>query len=111
MLATCANCLDLVTGGERFVLVQRGREQIHCSRACLLETLRRQRRARAALRNRWLLRAAAVAAAVVAAPARWHMFHVPRAKTIAYEAPQVRPLPRAAPPLIFYGPAWPPTDQ
>ncbi len=111
MLATCANCLDLVTGGERFVLVQRGRELIHCSRACLLETLRRQRRAQAARRNRWLLRGAALLAVVVAAPALWHRFHVPRAKTIAFEAPQARPTPRAAPPLIFYGPAWPPTDE
>ncbi len=111
MLATCANCLDLVTGAERFVLVQRRREQIHCSRACLLETLRRQRRAQAARRNRWLLRAAAAGAVAVAVPALWHRVRVPHAQTIAFEAPQVRPMPRAVPPPIFYGPAWPPTDQ
>jgi len=111
VVASCANCLDLVTGGERFVLVRAGREQIHCSRACLLESLRRQQRARAAVRNRWLLRAAAVAAVAVGVPKLWHHVRLPRAKTIAYEAPAVRPVPVAPPPQIFYGPAWPPTDQ
>ena len=111
MLATCTNCLDLITGGERFVLVQRGREQFHCSRACLFETVQRQRRARAAVRNRWLLRAAAVALVVVGTPRLWHHFRVPRAKTIAYEAPPVRPATPVLPAPVFYGPAWPPTDQ
>lgn len=111
MLSTCTNCHELVTGGERFVLVHQRREQVHCSRACLIESVQRHRRARAAVRNRWLLRAAAVAVVVIGAPKLWHRIRVPRAKTIAYEAPPVRPAPTPAPAPVFYGPAWPPTDE
>jgi murein DD-endopeptidase MepM/ murein hydrolase activator NlpD len=97
--------------GERFVLVRGGREEAHCSQVCLMANVERRRRARAATRRRWLLRATAVALIAVGAPRLWHRIRLPRAQTIAFETAEIRPAPTPRPEPPLYGPAWPPTDE
>lgn len=111
MPAACPICFEMLAEGERFVLVGRGRELVHCSEACLVENVRRRRRARAASIRRWSLWAGAAAAVLIAAPQLWHRIRVPRAQTIVYDAPPFHPPPPARPEPIYEGPAWPPTDQ
>ena len=110
-VATCCVCRDIIAGGERFVLVRQGREEVHCSQSCLVANVQARQRARAAVRRRWLLRAAAVALVVIGAPKLWHRFRLPQAQSISLVAEDVRPAPRARPAPVFEGPAWPPTDD
>ncbi len=102
---------DGIGGGERFVLVLGGREEAHCSQVCLMANVEHRRRARAATRRRWLLRATAVALIAVGAPRLWHRIRLPRAQTIAFEWQDLRPAPAPRPEPPMYGPAWPPTDE
>ena len=107
----CVVCKNIIGDGERFVLLRRGREEAYCSQVCLVARVERRRRARAAARRRWLLRATAVALVVVGAPKLWHRVRLPHAEAISFDLPEVKlaPPPRPEPPL--YGPAWPPTDE
>jgi hypothetical protein len=107
----CAVCLTAIGDGQRLVLVRGRREEAHCSQICLVASVERRRRARAATRLRWLLRAAAIAMIVVGAPRLWHRIRLPRAQTIAFEQPELRPAPTPRPEPPMYGPAWPPTDE
>jgi len=106
----CIVCRAAIEDGERFVLVQRGRHAAHCSEACLVETVQAQRRARAAARWRWILGAAAVALVLVGTDLVWRRLHMPHPTSISYEPPVIRPV-AVRPEPIFYGPAWPPTDE
>lgn len=107
---TCLVCRTPIGDGERFVLVRHKRNEFYCSELCLSRSVERRYRARAAVRRRWLLRASAVALVVLGAREVWHRFHLPPSQSISYEPPEIRPaLPRPA--SIFYGPAWPPTDE
>ena len=98
-------------GDERFLLLRGGHEEAHCSQVCLVANVERRRLARATVRRRWLLRAAAVALVVVGAPKLWHRIRLPQSVSISFDPPEFRPPrePRPEPPM--YGPAWPPTDQ
>jgi predicted nucleic acid-binding Zn ribbon protein len=106
----CIVCRAAIEEGERFVLVQKGRHAAHCSEACLVETMQAQRRARAAARWRWILGAAAVALVLVGTDLVWRRLHMPHPTSISYDPPVVRPV-AVRPEPIFYGPAWPPTDE
>jgi hypothetical protein len=106
----CVVCRSVIEDGERFVLVQQGRHAAHCSEACLLRTVQTQRRARANLRWRWILGAAAVAAILVSADLVWRRLHMPQPTSISYDPPLIRDEP-ARPEPVLYGPAWPPTDE
>ncbi len=110
-IPTCCVCRDVIGRGEKFVLIREGREEVHCSRACLVANVQARQRARAALWRRWLLRGSVVALAVIGAPKLWHRFRVPRAQSISFVAEEVRPAPLPRPAAVFEGPAWPPTDD
>jgi hypothetical protein len=108
---SCVVCKAEIGDGERFVLIRGGLQEIHCSPVCLVANVERRRLARAAVRRRWLLRAAAVALVVVGGDRLWHRFHAPRPRTISFEPPEIRPTPAPRPEPPLYGPAWPPTDE
>jgi predicted nucleic acid-binding Zn ribbon protein len=107
----CLVCGTDVGEGERFMLVQRGRQESYCSESCLVLNVNRRRRLRAAARRRWFLWAAAVAVVIGAAPQVWHRFRLPQRRAISFEPVDVRPAPTPRPEPIYYGPAWPPTDD
>jgi len=109
--AICVACRTAIADGERFVLVRSRRQEPHCSQACLVETVETRRRARAATRRRWLARVSLVALALVGTRAFWQRFHMPQPESISFEPPEVRPTPEPRPEPVFYGPAWPPTDE
>jgi murein DD-endopeptidase MepM/ murein hydrolase activator NlpD len=107
----CIVCKNIIGDGESFVLLRRGREEAHCSQVCLVARIERGRRARAAARWRWLLRATAVALLVAGAPRLWHRVRLPQPQAISFDLPEVKLAapPRPQPPM--FGPAWPPTDD
>ena len=106
----CSVCGDEIGGGQRFVLMRRGQPEAYCSEACLIARVEHRRRAAAAVRWRWLLRAAVVVTVVAGAPKLWHRFWLPQATSISFEPPEIRPAPRPRPEPVYDGPAWPPTD-
>jgi murein DD-endopeptidase MepM/ murein hydrolase activator NlpD len=109
--ATCIVCGDDVGDSDRFVLLSRRGREAYCSEACLVVNVERRRRARAALRRRWLLGAAAVAAVAIGGPRLWHRVRLPRAESISFQPPDLRPATPSRPEPPMFGPAWPPTDQ
>src|SRR5665213_1626487 len=108
---TCVVCKTEIGDGERFVLIQGGQQEVHCSQVCLVANVERRRLARAAVRRRWLLRATAVTLIVVGAPQLWHRIRPPRPQTISFEPPEIPTIRRPRPEPPLYGPAWPPTDD
>jgi Peptidase family M23 len=108
---TCLVCGSEVGDGDRFVVLQGRRPEAYCSEICLIASVERHRRAAAALRRRWLLRALVLATVVVGAPRLWHRIRLPPTVAIACEPPDFRPPPEPRPEPIYYGPAWPPTDD
>src|SRR5580698_822788 len=92
----CVVCKTEIGDGERFVLIRGRLQEVHCSQVCLVANVERRRLARAAVRRRWLLRAAALTLVVVGGDRLWHRFHAPRPRTISFEPPEIRPTP--APP-------------
>jgi hypothetical protein len=108
---TCFVCQNTVDRSERFVLVRGRRETAYCSEVCLMADVESRRRARAAVRRRWSLRALVVAMIVIGAPHLWHRIRMPRPHLVAFEPPEERPVVPTLPQPIYYGPAWPPTDE
>jgi hypothetical protein len=106
---TCLRCGDAIGEGARFVVMWSRRHEAYCSRACLLANVEQRRRVSAARRRRRLFAAAAVVLAVIAADTAWHRFRMPQPMSISYEPPEVRPPPPPEP--VYFGPAWPPTDE
>jgi hypothetical protein len=98
---TCCVCRDVIAGGARFVLVGPRGEEIHCSQFCLVANVQARQRARAAVRRRWLLRAAAVALVLLGVPTVWHRFRLPQAQSISLVAEDVRPAPPPRPAPVF----------
>ena len=107
----CCVCHDVLAGGQRFVLLRKGREELHCSQSCLVANVQARQRARAAVARRWMMRAAAVTLVVIGAPKLWHRVRVPQSQSISLVAEDVRPPPPPRPKPVFEGPAWPPTDD
>jgi murein DD-endopeptidase MepM/ murein hydrolase activator NlpD len=108
---TCVVCGNEIGDGERFVLVRERRNESYCSETCLVVNANRRRRIRAAVRRRWFLRGATLLLLVAAAPKVWHRFRLPRPEMLVFEPPEFRPAPPPRPEPIYYGPAWPPTDD
>jgi murein DD-endopeptidase MepM/ murein hydrolase activator NlpD len=108
---TCPVCGDEVGEGERFVLARGRHREAYCSETCLVANVERRRRAAAEVRRRWLLRALVLTTLAVGGPQLWHRFHLPQRQSISFEPPEVRPLPAPRPEPVYYGPAWPPTDE
>jgi hypothetical protein len=109
---SCFYCGERVDEDERHVLMLGRIEQPHCSEACLKRSIRNERKRRAALRRRWSAAGLAVAVVLVGAGVVWRRFHAPRPEWISMAAPEPE---QEAPPTItgpiYYGPAWPPTDE
>ena len=106
---TCLVCRVPIED-ERFVLVQSGGHEAYCSQSCLVANVERRQRLHAKLRRRWLMRVSAVALVLIGANTMWHRYRMPQPQSISFEPPPFHPVvERPAP--IYYGPAWPPTDQ
>ena len=108
---TCFVCQNIVDRSQRFVVVRNRREDAYCSSVCLMADVESRRRVQAAVQRRWLLSAAALAVVIIGAPRLWHRFRLPRTHAISFEPPELRPAPPPRPEPVYYGPAWPPTDQ
>ena len=108
---TCAVCRHAVGDTERFILPRSRDTRVYCSEACLVASEETRRRARASFRRRWLSRVVAVALVLGGGRAAWHRFHAPTVQSISFETGEVRPAAPAPPEPIYYGPAWPPTDD
>jgi murein DD-endopeptidase MepM/ murein hydrolase activator NlpD len=102
----CGGDVDRQAG---LVLADHWRLRVHCSEACLRESLRRAI-ARSATRRRWALQVAALALLVVGVTSfvRRHRSQTPRAISIAW--PDAHGPLEPPPPPILVGPPWPPTD-
>jgi hypothetical protein len=107
----CIVCRNVVRADDQVVLARGRRRDVHCSEDCLVETVRKQARAR------WVWRWRAIAGASVAIvlfvgvwTVRRHRKPAPRSiaipwtQTTEWKKP-VEPGPN------YYGPAWPPTDE
>lgn len=84
----------------------------HCSEACLRKNVRAERRATAAKRRRWFLGASLALLAVVVGHEAWRRFTAPAPQWISFPWPDVHPdASPSRPEPIYFGPAWPPTDD
>lgn len=108
---SCVVCGKPAEDGERLVLVSGKRHERHCSAACLRASVRKRQLLNARARWRWSLRISAALALLIGGDALWHRFHAQAPRTIAFEPPESRPAPVKAPEPIYFGPAWPPTDE
>ena len=107
---TCFVCGGDVERRAGLMLVGGWRRRVHCSEACLRESLRRAR-AQAAVRRRWFLGASAACLLVATATSfvRRHRAQRPRAISLAW--PDAHGPLEPPPPPILVGPPWPPTDE
>lgn len=105
----CIACGCAISEFERLILVRGRVRDLHCSEACLRETLANRRAARATARRRWVTRALLVAVPLLGAAALHRRYHAPPPVVIVGEAPEPLPEPPRPEPVRF-GPAWPPTD-
>src|SRR5436190_7167739 len=107
---TCVVCGATPAANERLVLARGGRRAVHCSEACLGETLR-QRRLALVRRRRRAVVGVSLAALLLAGgwTLRRHRAPAPRSISLSYS--DVDPPPPAAPQEPLVGPAWPPTDD
>jgi hypothetical protein len=107
----CFICAGPVEEDGRRVLVRGKRQQVHCSEACLLTSVRRQLAARATARRRWSLRAAALLVLLLGVGPLWQHTHAPGPHSISIAWPAAHGLDAPAPEPIAFGPPWPPTDE
>jgi murein DD-endopeptidase MepM/ murein hydrolase activator NlpD len=110
--ARCAVCRAvLYADDDQLVLAIGRRRQAHCSEACLEETVRALRRARA-VRRRRAVAGASVLALLLAGALTIRRHRAPPPRSISHAWPETgwdrRPV---APGPTFFGPAWPPTDE
>jgi hypothetical protein len=106
----CAVCGEALNFDDQLVLARGRRRLAHCSEACLRETLAKQRLARAVRRRRMALNASVLVLLLAGVwTVRRHRAPPPRSISIAWPETGFE---KAAPPApIYYGPAWPPTDD
>jgi hypothetical protein len=101
----CAGAVE----ARGLVLVRGWRQRVHCSEACLRESLRRGI-ARSAARRRWTLRLSVLAALVVGASTLVRHHRAPPRRSISMAWPDAYEG-LAPAPAILVGPPWPPTDE
>lgn len=111
MPAACTVCRAEIPDGVRLVTVQARDYAPHCSDVCLRETIARQRAERAAQRRAWTTRLAALGLVAATAAIAWR-HRTPPTAAISAGWPDLT-LEEASPitPPVYYGPAWPPTDD
>jgi len=108
---TCVVCGNFLDDDARLVLVRgRVREQ-HCSERCLQDNVRRRRKAEAAASRRRLLLLSLLVAGAAGGHTLWRRFPAPSRQSISFGWLDERPETPPAPPPIYFGPAWPPTDE
>jgi hypothetical protein len=109
----CGNALDSDDEQHRFVLVRRALREVYCSASCLRDRVRAQRMASARLRRTLLLSGAATALVIGVVGGGWLRFHAPPPAAISAAWPDgpIRVDAPPAPKMIFFGPAWPPSDE
>src|SRR4051812_27691716 len=106
----CVVCGDALDVDDQLVLALGRRRLCHCSEVCLRETVAKQRRARA-VRRRWTAGSLSVVALLLAGAwtVRRHRARPPQ--SISYAWPQTGWEKQRGPEPIYYGPAWPPTND
>jgi len=105
----CFVCATRVEVGQRLVVVQNGHHRPHCSERCLNVTVRGLHTAALKRRRARRITGGTFGAVALCAAILWK-HHAPHPRVIGYEPPEIRPK-RVAPPPVFLGPAWPPTDE
>lgn len=111
MPASCTVCHAEIPDGVRLVTVQARRYEPHCSEGCLRKTVAQQRAERIAQRRAWAIRLSALGFVVAASAIAWR-HRTPPTAAISDGWPDLV-LEDASPitPPVYYGPAWPPTDE
>jgi hypothetical protein len=105
----CFSCGEAVAAGEQFVLAHGRRRQAHCSEACVRETVRRRRAARARFRLK-VAGIGSLAALLLVGGFTILRHRAPKPRSIALSWVDIQWDQPARPEPIYYGPAWPPTD-
>src|SRR3982751_3974363 len=108
--ARCVVCGEALNFDDQFVLARGRRRLPHCSEVCLRETAAKQRRARA-VRRRWTALTASVALLLLAGAWTVRRHRAPPPRSISMAWPETAWEKTAPPAAIYYGPAWPPTDD
>jgi peptidase M23-like protein len=107
---TCFVCGDPVDVDDQIVLARGRRREIHCSEGCLEESLGEQRRARSARRRRLVISASVIVLLLAGAGTLWrHRAPQPRSISYAWSGAGWDPAVPREP--VYFGPAWPPTDD
>ncbi|HMF41145.1 MAG TPA: hypothetical protein VKQ32_10635, partial [Polyangia bacterium] len=107
--APCVVCGAKPDADEQLVLARGRRRAVHCSQACLDETLRERRLALARRRRRVVATVSLVALSLAGGwTLKRHRAPAPRSISLSFS--DVDPPPPAAP-VPRVGPAWPPTDD
>lgn len=108
----CLVCGGAVDEADRLVLVRGRVHEAHCSEFCLRETIRKRHKATAATRRRRFLGALLIVGLLAGANTVWRRYRAPQPEWIASGPAEPLVLVDEAPPEpIFFGPAWPPTDD
>ena len=108
--ARCAVCGEIPGAGEELVLARGRQRVVHCSQFCLGETLDRQRVV-AARRRRRAIAAASLAAVLLAGGWTVWRHRAPGTRSISLSWLDTGWQKPARPQPIYFGPAWPPTDD
>jgi murein DD-endopeptidase MepM/ murein hydrolase activator NlpD len=106
----CVVCGDALNFDDQVVLARGRRRLPHCSDVCLRETVARQRIARTVRRRRTAL-SVSVLALVLAGAWTVRRHRAPPPHSISYAWPETAWEKSPAPQPLYYGPAWPPTDD
>jgi murein DD-endopeptidase MepM/ murein hydrolase activator NlpD len=108
----CFACGKAIDDGTRLVLVHGRTERVHCSEACLDDSVRKQEIAETRESRRWLVTVSLMTITALlpaAANLLLRRYRAPRPQVIVSGSPGEAP--RAPPPQpIFFGPPWPPTE-
>ena len=115
MRDTCSECDTTLDrdASDGFVLVRGAVREQHCSSRCLRRSLRRQQIARARVRRTLYLGVTLMVLIVGGGGGAWLRFHAPKPRAISQAWPETKVVaePVIGTKLIFFGPAWPPTDD
>jgi murein DD-endopeptidase MepM/ murein hydrolase activator NlpD len=103
-------CGEIPGAGEELVLARGRQRVVHCSQFCLGETLDRQRVV-AARRRRRAIAAASLAAVLLAGGWTVWRHRAPGTRSISLSWLDTGWQKPARPQPIYFGPAWPPTDD
>jgi len=106
---SCAVCGDAAARDDQLVLARGRRRIVHCSEACLEETLL-QRRVAVARRRRRAVVVASLSALLLAGAWTVQRHRAPRPRSISLAWEEVDLRKDRPPGRPLFGPVWPPTD-